>query len=79
MGTTRPGRFGELLASGQFWSKFWLTWVVVWLVAMVPTLTVWKNEIAWTNFMSDMALILACAGAWQSSLTMRKADPEDPL
>lgn len=76
---TKPGGFGALLASGKFWSWFWLSWIVIWSVGMVPTLTVWRNNIGWTNFMSDTALILASAGAWQSSLTMRKADPKDPL
>lgn len=79
MGTRRSSPLQRLLASGRFWSRFWLTWVVIWVFGMIPTLTVWNNNIAWTNFMSDAALILACAGAWQSSLTMRKADPEDPL
>lgn len=72
-------RLRTLVGSGRFWTAFWCFWLAVWSLAMIPTLTVWAGNLRWTNFMSDAALILASAGCAQSSLTMRKADPDDPL
>jgi type VI protein secretion system component VasK len=71
---------GTLLGSGRFWSRFWLCWVVFWLANLpLAVFTPLKSSIEYLVFISVMALVLACANAWQSSLTMRKADPEDPL
>lgn len=69
-----------LLASGKFWTWFWVAWATVWAVQIpIAMLTSLKTSIEYLIFISLMALVLACLGAGQSSLSMRKADPKDPL
>jgi hypothetical protein len=72
-------RLRTLVGSGRFWTGFWLLWIGVWLVAIWPSVTVWRNSLPYLVFLSVMALVLGCSAALQSSLTMRKADPDDPL
>jgi hypothetical protein len=72
-------RLRRLAGSGKFWSRFWLFWMAVWIGNIPPALTVWKNSLEYLIFISVMALVLACAAAFQSSLGMRKVDPDDPL
>lgn len=70
----------RLIGSGRFWALFWLAWATVWAVQIpVAMLTGLKTSVAYLVFISLMALVLACLGAFQSSLGMRKADPDDPL
>lgn len=71
--------YHRVIGSGRFWQRFWLFWICVWTCAIWPAVTIWSTSIRWLNFVSVAALILGCAAAWQSSLTMRKADPDDPL
>jgi ABC-type lipoprotein release transport system permease subunit len=69
-----------MLGSGKFWSWFWLGWMVFWMANLpLAMLTELKRSIQYLVFISIMALVLACAAAWQSSLTMRKVDPADSL
>ncbi len=67
------------LGDGKFWSRFWLAWMAIWLANIPLALTVWKTSLEYLIFISVMALVLACAAAFQSSLGMRKTDPDDPL
>lgn len=69
----------QMLSSGRFWQWFWGAWIVVWLINLPFALTVWSHSLRYLNAISVLALVLSSAGAWQSSLAVRKADPEDPL
>lgn len=69
-----------LLGSGRFWAAFWAAWTIAW-ICMIPItlLTGLAGSLPYLTFLSVMALVLGCAAAFQASLGMRKADPEDPL
>ncbi len=67
------------LGNGRFWQRFWLTWMGVWLANLPFAVTVWAHSLRYLNAMSVLALVLGCAAAFQSSLGMRKSDPDDPL
>lgn len=68
----------RLIKSGRFWAIFWLVWAAVWAIQIpVAMLTELKTSVAYLVFISLMALVLACLGAFQSSLGMRKADVDD--
>lgn len=70
----------RLVGSGRFWLSFWLVWAAVWAVQIpIAMFTSLKTSIEYLIFISLMALVLACLGAAQSSLAMRKADKNDPL
>lgn len=78
----REGR-GELkswVGSGRAWEWFWLVLAGQFLLH-VP-LVLWTplgQSLRYLNTISVLALVLACLAAFQGSLSMRKADPEDPL
>jgi len=67
------------MGSGRFWLTFWS--IVTGVVAVWACLTVlfWRDSVTNISFMSAAALLLAPAGGLQAALTMRKADPDDPL
>lgn len=69
----------QLIGSGKFWSRFWLAWIAIWIANIPLALTIWKKSLEYLIFISVMALVLSSAAALQSSLGMRKTDPEDPL
>jgi uncharacterized RDD family membrane protein YckC len=67
----------EYVSDGAFWMKFWLAVLAVVLLWGIGTILWWSNSIVNLNLLSIFALVLACAGAFQASLGMRKADPKD--
>jgi uncharacterized RDD family membrane protein YckC len=68
------------LASGKFWMCFWLAVFVASLVwGIVTVLTPLLNSTANLNVLSIVALLVAAGAGFQSTLGMRKADPDDPL
>lgn len=69
----------RLVGDGRFWTRFWLFWIAVWVGNLPFALTIWKTSLEYLIFISVMALALASAAALQSSLVMRKTDPDDPL
>ncbi len=73
----KPAR--RLIGDGRFWTRFWLGWICVWVANIPLAMTVWKRSLEYLIFISVMALVLSCCAALQSSLTIRKADPTDPL
>lgn len=72
-------RWRRLLGDGRFWTRWWAAWTGVWIGNIPLALTVWKRSLSYLVFISVAALVLSSAAAFQSSLTMRKADPDDPL
>lgn len=75
----KQGYVQTLLGNGRFWTRWRAAWTGVWFANLPVALTVWKRSLEYLTFISVMALVLSCAAAFQSSLTMRKADPDDPL
>jgi hypothetical protein len=67
------------LGSGRFWMRFWLTVFVIMLVWGILTFLFWMDSVRNLNALSIVALLLACGAGFQSTLGMRKADPQDPL
>jgi hypothetical protein len=69
-----------MLRDGRFW-------MAVWLIAFALTigwgtltmLTDLKDKVANVSAMSVAALVLSAAGGVQATLTMRVADPKDPM
>lgn len=68
----------SLASSGRFWSYFWALGVLLSLATIWPAITIWAHSFVYVNAVSAIALALACASAWQASMSMRKADPDDP-
>lgn len=69
----------DLIGSGRFWMAFWLVVFVVALGWAVATVLWWSDSTRNVNMLSVAALILAPAAGFQACLSMRKADPADPL
>lgn len=45
--------------SGRTQKRIHLTFVGVWLLAIVPTLTIWGASVKWVGFISVWALVMA--------------------
>lgn len=76
---TTNSRFAALLGSGRAWATFWLTVAGLHALLFWPAETVWYHSLRFLNAISVDALVLGALAAFQSSLAMRKTDPEDPL
>jgi hypothetical protein len=72
-------RLAHLGSNGRFWTWFWATGIALSLATIWPAVTIWAHSFVYVNTVSAIALALGCAAAWQASLSMRKADPQDPL
>lgn len=68
-----------LFSSGQFWMWFWVVVLAIMMVWGTCTFLFWSDSVRNLNALSVMALWLACGAGFQSTLGMRKADPEDPM
>jgi hypothetical protein len=69
----------SVLASGRFWMFVWLGIFAVVLIWGVVTALFLMDSTRNLNALSIAALIVACAAGVQTTLTMRKADPDDRL
>lgn len=69
----------RLLGSGKVWAAFWLTAAALHLLLIWPAETIWAHSFRFVNAVSVEALVLGCLAAFQASMGMRKADPDDPL
>lgn len=69
----------HLFASGRFWSWFWATVFVAMLLWGAVTFVWLLDSVRNLNALSIVALWLACGAGFQSTLSMRKADPRDPM
>lgn len=69
----------RLLASGRVWAAFWLIAAAAHCLLFYPAETWWAHSFRFVNAVSVEALVLGCLAAFQASLGMRKADPDDPL
>jgi len=68
-----------MLNSGRFWMWFWLAVFAVMLGWGGLTFIYWMDSVRNLNALSIVAVWLACGAGVQSTLSMRKADPEDPM
>lgn len=68
-----------LFSSGQFWMWFWVAIMAIMVVWGICTALFWFDSVRNLNYLSVAALWLACGAGFQSTLGMRKADPEDPM
>jgi HK97 family phage prohead protease len=78
---SRPANLksSSVLASGRFWMFVWLGIFAVVLIWGVVTALFLMDSTRNLNALSIAALIVACAAGVQTTLTMRKADPDDRL
>ena len=58
---------------------FWLVALAVMSTWGIATFLWWMNSVRNLNALSIAALLLACGGGFQATLSMRKVDPNDPL
>ena len=65
--------------SSRFWMWVWIVAAVLVLIQSALTVTFWLDSIRAVNTMSVEALVLAVTAGLQATLTMRKADPDDPF
>ena len=63
--------------SGRFWMVLWTVAIGLMLLWGIATFLWWMDSVRNLNALSIAALWLACAAGFQSTLGMRKADPED--
>lgn len=73
---TKPS---SLFGSGRFWMFWWTGVFVVMAVWAGLTVVFWMDSVRNLNALSVVAVLLAPAAGFQSTLGMRKADPEDPM
>ena len=72
-------RLYRLAGSGKFWMFFWTAVFAVMVGWGVATFLWWMDSVRNLNALSIAAVWLACGAGVQSTLAMRKTDPEDPL
>ena len=63
--------------SGRFWMVLWTVAIGLMLLWGIATFLWWMDSVRNLNALSIAALWLACEAGFQSTLGMRKADPED--
>lgn len=68
-----------MLSSGRFWMFVWIGIFAVVLVWGVITALFLMDSTRNLNALSIAALVIACGSGVQTTLTMRKADPDDHL
>lgn len=68
-----------MFSSGRFWMIVWTIVLMIMLVWGFATFVWWMDSVRNLNALSIVAVWLACAAGFQSTLSMRKADPKDPL
>lgn len=68
-----------MLGNGRFWLWFWTAVSGVGATWAVLTVLFWLDSVRNLSLLSVAALLLAPAGGFQAALSMRKADPDDPL
>jgi hypothetical protein len=69
----------RLLGSGRFWMWFWLGTLAVVMAWGAVTFLFLMDSVRNLNALSIAALWLAGGAGVQATLSMRKADPDDPL
>lgn len=68
------------LGSGRAWAWFWALMAGQFVLHIPLVLfTPLGGSLRYLNTISVLALVLSCMAAFQASLGMRKADPDDPL
>lgn len=68
---------GRVVASGRFWMSLWIAVFAVMVLWGTGTFLWWMDSVANLNALSVVAVWLASMAGIQSTLGMRKADPED--
>lgn len=53
--------------------KFHLVHFIIWILLVVPTVTVWGDNLRWTNFMSVWALVIGCLTSMTACLAAIEA------
>jgi hypothetical protein len=69
----------SVVGSGQFWMVFWSFVTAIMLAWGLATFAFWLDSIRNLNAISVVTAWLSAAAGFQATLSMRKADPEDPL
>lgn len=64
---------------GRFWMIFWAAVLATMTTWGILTVIFWRESVVNLNMLSIAALLLSCGAGFQSTLAMRKSDPEDPL
>lgn len=67
------------MGNGRFWMYFWIGVFAAMLVWGAVTFLWLMDSVKNLNALSIVAVWLACGAGIQSTLSMRKADPKDPL
>jgi hypothetical protein len=68
-----------MFGDGKFWMIFWSIVFAVMLLWGFATFAWWMDSVRNLNALSIVAVWLASAAGFQSTLAMRKSDPQDPL
>jgi hypothetical protein len=68
-----------MIGSGRFWLVVWISVFALSFIWGVFTVAFWLDSTKNLNLMTIWGLFVAAAAGAQSTLSMRKADPEDPL
>jgi hypothetical protein len=63
--------------SGKFWMVVWIAGSAIVIPWGIGTVLWWLDSVKNLNAMSVAAMILAVLAGFQSTLGMRKADPDD--
>lgn len=72
-------RLRHLVGDGKFWMWLWTCVLLGMLVWGVLTFMFWMDSVRNLNAMTVVGMWLLCAAGFQSTLGMRKADPDDPI
>ncbi len=53
------------------------TLFVVWILLAIPTLTIWRDSLAWIGFMSVYAIIASHSVGWEAGRAEEAAESTD--
>lgn len=69
----------KAVGNGRVWLKVWLTAAAALVIWGLLTFAFWMDSVENLNAMTVVGLWIAVGACIQASLSMRKADPDDPL
>lgn len=68
-----------MLGSGTFWMRFWIAVFILAVIWGGLTFAFLLDSVRNLNAISVVTFWVSCAAGFQATLSMKKADPKDPL
>lgn len=57
----------KIIQNPKTWRRIHATFTIIWFLAVIPTILIWKESVLWVALMSCWANAVGHFGAWQGS------------